>query len=245
MRTVRALVRLALAVPHVLHGVAIVLWRFRGLNAAGRHARVGWWAGKLLRLLGVQCVVQGQAHAGPVLLAANHVSWLDIVAIHSVCPHARFVSKADVQRWPVVGPLVDAGGTLYIERERKRDALRVVHQMAEALRGGETVVVFPEGTTSEGHEPLRFHANLLQAAIAVEVPVQPVALRFSDVHARVSTAAAYVGDTSLLQSLWRVARAEGLTVHLSLLPPLGVRHADRRALAERVRGGIAQQLARD
>jgi 1-acyl-sn-glycerol-3-phosphate acyltransferase len=66
-------------------------------------------------------------------------------------PRARFVSKADVQRWPLVNRLVDAAGTLYIEREKRRDALRVVHQMAQALQSGDTVAVFPEGTTGEGH----------------------------------------------------------------------------------------------
>ena len=91
---------------------------------------------------------------------------------------ARFVSKADVRHWPLLGWLVACGGTLFIERERKRDALRVVHQMAEALQAGETVAVFPEGTTSDGHGLLPFHANLLQAAIATETPVQPVALRY-------------------------------------------------------------------
>ena len=83
------------------------------------------------------------------------------------CP-ARFVSKADVRHWPVLGRLVDAAGTLYIERERKRDAMRVVHQMAEALRAGDTLAVFPEGTTTDGHSLLPFHANLLQAAIATQ-----------------------------------------------------------------------------
>ncbi len=243
MRTLRALARLALTVLHALHGVAIVLLRFPRLDTAARHERIRWWAGKMLRVMGVQQVVQGTPHAGATLLAANHVSWLDIVALHAVCPQARFVSKADVKRWPLINKLVDAADTLYIERERKRDALRVVHQVAEALQKGQTVAVFPEGTTGDGHALLPFHANLLQAAIAVEAPVQPVALRFSDPHHRVSPAAAYVGDTTLVQSVWRIACAEGLTVHVALLPAQGARHADRRVLADRVREQIAQALA--
>lgn len=242
MRTLRALGRLALTVLHALHGVAIVLSGLHRKPEAQRHARIQWWAAKMLRVMGVQRVVEGVPHAGAVLIAANHVSWLDIVALHSVCPQARFVSKADVKHWPVIHHLVSAAGTLYIERERKRDALRVVHQMAQALQQGQTVAVFPEGTTGDGRALLPFHANLLQAAIAVEAPVQPVALRFSDPQHRVSPAAAYVGETTLLQSVWRIACADGLTVHVSLLPPLGSRHADRRALAERVRETIAARL---
>jgi 1-acyl-sn-glycerol-3-phosphate acyltransferase len=243
MRTLKALGRLARAVVHALHGVAIVLLLFRRMDEAARQARITWWAAKMLRVLGVQRVVEGAAHPGPVLMAINHVSWLDIMTVHSVCPQARFVSKADVRHWPVIRHLVDAAGTLYIERERKRDALRVVHQMAEALQRGQTVAVFPEGTTGEGRELLPFHANLLQAAIAVEAPVQPVALRFSDPGHWVSPAAAYVGDTTLLHSLWNIACADKLAVHISLLPPLGARHMERRALAEQVRAAIGQRLA--
>jgi len=243
MRTFRAVARLLRAVPHLLHGLAVVLLSFPRLDAHGRHARVRWWADKMLRVLGIELEHAGVGlHAGGVLLVANHVSWLDIVAIHALCPQARFVSKADVKHWPLINRLVAAAGTLFIERERKRDAMRVVHQMAQALRAGDTVAVFPEGTTSDGRGLLPLHANLLQAAIATQVPVQPVALRFSDRDHAVSPAAAYVGDTTLAQSVWRVVCADGLRVRLTVLPPLGTRHLERRALAERLREQIAAAL---
>ena len=170
------------------------------------------------------------------------MSWLDILAVHAVCPQARFVSKADVQGWPLLGRLVAAGGTLYIQREKRRDAMRVVHQMADALRAGETVAVFPEGTTADGHELLPFHANLLQAAIATEVPIQPVALRYRDARHAVSPAAEYVGETTLTQSLWKIAGAEQLVVALQVLPAQGTAHADRRALAQGLREEIQRAL---
>ena len=113
-------------------------------------------------------------------MSRGSTSW----SIHAVCPQARFVSKADVKHWPVLGRLVDAADTLYLERERRRDAMRVVHRMSEALAAGDTVAVFPEGTTGEGRDLLPFHANLLQAAIATATPVQAVALRFSDAQRR-------------------------------------------------------------
>jgi 1-acyl-sn-glycerol-3-phosphate acyltransferase len=178
-------------------------------------------------------------------MIANHISWLDIPAVHAVAPRARFVSKADVRRWPVLSRLVDAADTLYLERERRRDAMRVVHQMSEALSAGEMVAVFPEGTTGEGHVLLPFHANLLQAAIAIEAPVQPVALRYSDAHSRISAAVAYVGDTSLLESLWLVVCAEGLQVTVDFLPSQATAHADRRALAQTLRSSIEAALQAD
>jgi len=114
--------------------------------------------------------------------------------------------------------------------------------MAEALRAGDTVAVFPEGTTGAGPELLPFHANLLQAAIATGTPVQPAALRYADGQRAYSPAVEFLGETTLVQSLWRVASARGLCVHVQLLPPQGTEHADRRALAENLRDQIAACL---
>ena len=242
-RRLRAAWRLLRVAVHLAHGMAIVALRWRALNTSARHARVAWWAGKLLRVLGLRQSLQGSFHAGPVLLLANHVSWLDILAIHAACPRARFVSKADVRGWPLLGWLVGAVGTLFIERERKRDALRVVHQVAAALADGDTIAVFPEGTTGDGRALLPFHANLLQAAIAGGHPVQPVVLRFHQAGHRFSPDVAWLGETTLLQNLWAVLCADALTVELNVLPALGSRHADRRALAARAQHDMAQVLA--
>lgn len=241
-RGLRGAWRLLRCVAHGLHGLGIVLLRFGALDATQRQARIRWWSAKMLRLMGIAIEVEGQVRPGGVLLVANHVSWLDITALHTVAPHARFVSKADIQSWPLLSRLADAADTLYLERERKRDALRVVHLVAQALTENQTVAVFPEGTTSDGRALLPFHANLLQAAIATGTPVQPVALRFSDAHEPISRAVEFVGATTLAESLWRVACAEGLVVHLTVLPARGSRHADRRALAQTLRDDIAAQL---
>lgn len=237
MTTLRAGWRLIRSVLHAVHGVLICAVVFPFLDEAARMRRVAWWSVRMLRLMGIDLKPTGRMRPGPVLLLANHISWLDILAINAVHP-ARFVSKADVRHWPLLGFMVACGGTLFIERERKRDALRVVHQVAAALQAGATVAVFPEGTTGDGPMLLPFHANLLQAAIATGTPVQPVALRFRDASSAFSAAAAYVGEMSLMQSVWKVACAEALEAHVTLLPGLADRHADRRALAEAVRGQI-------
>lgn len=243
-RTLVAAWRLACVLVHGLHGLAIIVLCFAAYDTATRHARVGAWSAKLLRLMGVTLHVVGVSpRAGAKLVVANHVSWLDVAAIHAVMSNARFVSKADVRHWPLVGRLVAGAGTLFIERESKRDALRVVHQMAAALKAGDTVAVFPEGTTGEGHTLLPFHANLLQAAIATATPLQPVLLRWFDVEHRVSPVVEFVGDTTLAQSLWRIVCAQGLSVEVRVLPPLQSAHAERRALAARLRETLAAELA--
>jgi 1-acyl-sn-glycerol-3-phosphate acyltransferase len=234
--------RVARAVAHVLHGMLVIRREFPVLDAAGRHARIAWWSSGLLRAVGMSVDVRGQRHVGAALVVSNHVSWVDIAAIHAALPHARFVSKADVLRWPLLGRLIRGAGTLFIERERKRDALRVVHAMADALRDGDSVAVFPEGTTGTGPELLPFHANLLQAAIATRTPVQPVVLRYADDTQPFSPAVAYVGQTTLAQSIWRVVSARGLRVHVTLLPAVNPEAFDRRALAEHLRATMEAQL---
>ena len=241
-RRLRGVLRLVRAVVHGLHGLAIVLVVFPRLDVAARCERIRWWSLKMLRVLGIGHAVDGVAPIAGGLLVANHVSWLDIMAVHVVVPEARFVSKADVKAWPLVARLVDAGGTLYLERERKRDALRVVHAVAASLAAGHTVAIFPEGTTSTGHGLLPFHANLLQAAVTTATPVQPIALRYADATHAVSEAVEFVGRTTMLQSLWGTACGDGVVVRLTFLPARDAQTVDRRDLAAQLRADIAAAL---
>ncbi len=239
MSGARAAARLVASVVHGLHALGVVLVRFPRYDAARRREAIRWWSATMLERMGVALVCEGVPADGGVLLVANHVSWLDILAVHAVCPRASFVSKADVGRWPLVSRLATAADTVYLERERKRDARRVVHDVAEQLAAGRMVSVFPEGTTGDGRTLLPFHANLLQAAIATGASVQPMALRYADGDDRHSAAVEFVGATTLLQSVWRVASADGLVVHVRLLPARGVAGARRRALAAALRAEIA------
>ncbi|MEA3194214.1 MAG: 1-acyl-sn-glycerol-3-phosphate acyltransferase [Betaproteobacteria bacterium] len=194
----------------------------------------------MLRRLGVELSVEGTpARTGPMLLAANHISWLDIVVLHASC-HCRFVSKADVKRWPLIGTLAAGGDTLFVERRSRRDAMRVMHEMAQALKDGDILAVFPEGTTGDGGTLLPFHANLLQAAISADSPVQPVALQFIDgATGTRSRAVSYVGDESLLGSIWRTLCAEGLRADVAYGAPQRAGGRARRAWAEDLRDEIA------
>lgn len=241
-RRLRAYWRIARACVQLLVGLVMISTRF-GRDSPALHMRQSQrWSAGMLRAMGVRLVVHGLPRPGAKLVVANHVSWLDIPALSAVEP-ARFVSKAEVKRWPLFGKLSDASDTLYLARERPRDALRVVHQMAEALQAGDTLAVFPEGTTGDGVELLPFHANLLQAAIATETPVQPVALRYFDITHASSPAVSFVGETTLAQSVWRIACADGFGVQVSFLPARSVRRADRRRLAQTLQGDIAAALS--
>jgi 1-acyl-sn-glycerol-3-phosphate acyltransferase len=207
--------------------------------------------------------VPDEGHPG-LLLVANHVSWLDILAIDATLP-SRFVSKAEVRRWPVIGWLAAMAGTLFLERGKRRDAARMGELMAGALSAGSVVAVFPEGTVGDGRRLLPFHANLLQPAVAASAQVLPVAIKYVDewpardgsrpdamgeaVAAALwrgpsSAAVAYDGDVTIGHSILRVLKARGLAVHLALCPLMDPGD-DRKRLAKHARQAIAHVLTVD
>lgn len=244
MKHVRASLRLLRVLMHMLHGLWTVRWTFSKLSATQKEQRVSAWALDLLAHLAIKLVVNGKPPLdGPVLLVANHISWLDIAVMHAA-RHCRFVSKAEIRHWPVVGGLADAAGTLYIERESRRDAMRVVHHMAERLQSGDVLAVFPEGTTGDGATVMPFHANLIQAAIAANAPVQPVALHFADqVSGALSFAPCYIGDDTMLQSVWRTLTTPNLEAVVSYGAPQTADGRDRRTWAVDLRAAVVDLRA--
>ena len=244
MNTLRAAWKLARASWHALVGLLTIVLLFPRLSLEQRQLRTQVWSLQMLKCLGIELVLRGQpASSGPMLLVANHISWLDITSLHAA-RYCRFVSKADIRKWPVIGTLAAGVGTLFIERESRRDAMRVVHHMTESLRAGDVLAVFPEGTTSDGLSVLPFHANLLQAAIAAQAPVQPVAMRFIDqATGHISTAPCYINDDTLLVSIWRTLRAPGIAVVITFGEPQAAEGKTRRDWAHALKINIENLLA--
>ena len=224
---------------HIATGLLTIIFVFPKLSESQREERIQAWALELLARLAIKLIAKGQPPSrGPVLLAANHISWLDIVVMHAA-RHCRFVSKADVRHWPLIGTMATAAGTLFIERESRRDAMRVVHHMAERLSAGDILAIFPEGTTSNGVDLLPFHANLFQAAIAANAPVIPVALQFVSSNGERSLAPCYIDDDTLLGSLWRTLCTPGIAAVVTFGEPQLPQGRERRVWAADVRNAIA------
>lgn len=242
----RASVRALRMLGHVFQGMVMVGWRFPRSSVLQRQLLVQAWASALLRKAGITLEVHGQPVAdGPALLMANHISWLDIPVMHAA-RFCRFVSKDDIRSWPLIGRLATAAGTLYISRSSRRDARRMVEHMAQSLSQGDVVAVFPEGTTGDGLRLLPFHSNLLQAAIDANAPVQPVALRFlAGPQRHVSTAPSYVGDDTLMVSIWRTLRADQLVAQVHFGAPEMAQGRDRRAWSEDMRQRVAALVGLD
>lgn len=239
VRQVRAGWRMLRILAHILAGLWIAAVRLPRLPTAHQNAQVQAWALAFLRHAGITLAVHGQPPVtGPVLLVANHLSWLDIPVLHAA-RHCRFVSKSDIKDWPLIGGLATAAGTLYIERSSRRDALRVVHLMRDALQAGEVLAVFPEGTTGDGRILLPFHANLLQAAISADAPVQPVGLHFVDrASGQTSHAPSYIGEETLIGSIWRTLSAPPLLAVVHYGAPERADHRDRRAWSQHLHAAV-------
>jgi 1-acyl-sn-glycerol-3-phosphate acyltransferase len=231
---IRRAVRLA-SVAGVVLGALLLLPVLPLAGARGREWLVrGLFRGVLLAM-GVRLVVSGGGGPGArgrgVLVVNNHTSWLDIVAVNAMRP-MRAVAKRDIAAWPVLGRLVSAAGSVYVDREGLRSLPGTVARLSEALRGGSMVNVTPEGTTWCGLTHGRFRPAMFQAAIDGGVPVLPVALRFRLPDGTATTAPAFIGDETIVDSVRRTAALRGLVLEVHVLAEIAPgRAADRRELA--------------
>lgn len=232
--------RLAGVALHLLGGLLCVSLVFPLLPRGVRQRIKQLWSRHLLFFLGIELEVRGSVIDG-ALLVANHISWVDIFVINTARPTA-FVAKSEVRDWPLIGYLAAKTETIFIERGRSREALHVAHRMAELLAAGRDVAVFPEGTTSDGSEVLPFHAALLQPAISVDAPVQPLALLYRNGDGSRATAPAYVGETSFSECLAAILATPGLRATLHCLSPHPAGGRSRRELADELRAGIGAAL---
>ena len=242
MRAIPAAWRMILGVNHVLRGLRTINKYFATATQTERDAMVQAWSLALLELLNVELVTDG---AEPVLglVVANHVSWLDILVMNAAHP-VRFLSKSDVKKWPLLGRLIAGSGTLFIERAKRRDALRVVQQITTYLRDGHRVAIFPEGTTNDGIHVLPFHGNLIQSAIDAEAAVCPVGIRYMDkASGQRSLAPAYIDDDTLVGSIWRTLRSGRMVARVRLGEPQLNVGRDRRAWASDLQRAVVTLTA--
>ena len=239
-RLIRALrlVRLAL---HLLWGLVLVgvIFPLCRPEKRGRHKQ--GWSRQALSILAIELDAQLAGTTPGSLYVANHISWMDILALNAACPVA-FVSKAEVRQWPLVGWLAAKGDTVFLRRGSRGHARVVNGEIDARLTQGQDVAVFPEGTTTDGTHLLHFHAALLQPAIESGRPIQPVALSYHATGGARSLAPAYAGETRFLDCLRAVLACRRLSVRVVALPALAAHSATRRELATAARTAIAVSL---
>lgn len=200
------------------------------------------WCRWALRILRIELRVSGQPLRLPHLTVANHISYLDILCIAALRPY-RFLAKSELGDWPLFGWFARLTHTLFIERGRSPASHAAMLAVAEALRAGDPIALFPEGTSTRGGAPGPFYPALFEAALRAGCPIQPIALHYASRHApaKPHPRAAFIGDDDLLPHLWRLLAEPGIVAHLHYcepLAPLGT----RRDLAHQARNTIAEQL---
>ena len=225
---------------HILRGLLTAALFFPLVDKPRRSVAIRRWSARLVKLLNVRVTVRGPIPNFPgqgVMLVANHVSWLDVYLIDSICP-AHFIAKSEMQNWPVFGWFAEKIGTLFIERAKRRDTARINRHLADLLRQGDYIALFPEGTTSNGAQVRTFHGSLIQPAVDSNAMLCPVGIRYLNADGSINFASAYIDDMSLWVSLQRVVSQKTLYVEMIFTPAIPTQGRHRRELAAQAHAAI-------
>lgn len=202
-----------------------------------------WWLQNVISIVGLKLKVKGDIkHVQPSLWVANHVSWLDIPVIGS--ESVAFLSKAEVRKWPVIGWLAEKGGTVFIQRGGKNASKNASQQIAETIRSGDSILIFPEGTTSDGSGMKRFHARIFAPAIDHHLAVQPIAIRYLNAKGKVHPNITW-GDESFMSNVLGILGDKVIHAELTFLPVIaGSQFSERRRIAEFAEQEVKEVLLR-
>jgi 1-acyl-sn-glycerol-3-phosphate acyltransferase len=250
MGALRLIYRLPLMLLHLFLGLPLTLLsytpplkaiRLRGLPL--NHVMLFWFSGTTCRIFGLQRHITGQFTPGAQLVAANHISWLDIQLLHSESPMG-FVAKAEIQNWPIAGFAASVGETVFHRRGSHDSASGVSAVMAERLRQGSKVAIFPEGGILPGDDMKRFHARLFAAAIETGSPVQPVMIRYRR-DGRHYPGMTFLPGENFITNFFRLLRQKPCVAELCVLPLIDSGGMQRRDLAQATEQAVRAAYERE
>lgn len=205
------------------------------------HRLIRAWSAGLMRIFGFHLQRSGTPLSGPAVFVANHVSWADIVVLHSQ-RMMGFVAKREISRWPLIGWMASRGETIFHERGSSESLGGVLHEMLARLRAGRSVGVFPEGRTRDGREIGPFHARIFLAAVEAGARVQPVALRYGD-RGAAQTLVAFQPGESFFGNFLRLLGEPARKADVCFLEPIDTTDAGgRRRIAELARERIVAAM---
>jgi 1-acyl-sn-glycerol-3-phosphate acyltransferase len=200
--------------------------------------QLGIWARVTLLIMGVKVVVTGERPRAPYLLASNHLSYLDIFVLWSQVD-GFFLGKSELAKWPAIGPLIRAAGTVFINRSQRKGVVKAIEDVTKKILIGNGVIFFPEGTSSSGGEVRPFKSNLFQVAAHSNLDVNVAVLRYSTTckNHSAETHMAWWGEMSFIPHFYHMLRFDKKVAHVKFLSTI-VKHADRKTMAQN-----AEQLA--
>lgn len=245
MTLIRRLVRLFLLALHFFNG------SFQSLLFGGRDANGEFserykdirnrWHARTARILALDIETIGSPPASPAMVVSNHISWLDIPVLAQALP-VTFLSKAEVRSWPLIGWVAAKGGTLFIQRGAKRAADSAIELLQKELALGGNVLIFPEGTTTDGNQLKRFHPRLFAAAQNRQCPVQPVAIRYPGPDQMTHASVPFINNDGFAHSLWKILGEKRIRVILEYAPLITETDLDRRQIADLAHERVRQAL---
>lgn len=196
---------------------------------------------RALRAFKIEVVAEGEALPHGVMLAPNHVSYMDILVLSALAPTV-FVAKSEVKGWPLFGWFARMAGTLFIRRQVRADVVRVGEQLAPVMAAGVNLVVFLEGTSTDGQDVNPFRPSMLEPAVKASWPLCPVALRYEVPAGRDATwEVAWWGSMPLLPHVIGFAGLEWVRVHVRRAAVLTA-EGDRKELAAQLEAQVRALL---
>ena len=239
----RPLLKMLLLMLAFMRAGILLRWQFSAMQQEQKLLAIQCWARKVLQILEVEVHCNQRPDSDFAgLVVSNHLSWLDILVIQSLLPGV-FVAKVEVGYWPLIGEMARSCATIFVDRATARSAHAMVDSMVAALEQRYPVIAFPEGTSTDGSDLGRFHANVFEGAIRAQTQVQPLSLRYLDSSTGLPAQSAhFTGDTSLLSSLREVLACASITAQVHLCQRIPTVGQTRKSLCQQTHRMIRAQL---
>jgi 1-acyl-sn-glycerol-3-phosphate acyltransferase len=238
------MIRIARIILHTIEGVFLSTFVLPTITRRQRNWVISYWSRRLLHIMHIQIKIQGTPphhDLASTMFVGNHISWLDIHVLNSIRA-VRFIAKSEIKSWPIFGWLAKQCNTLFIERDQKKDAVRVIDTAATSLEKGDCLCFFPEGTTTDGTTLLTFKGSLMQAPINAKAKVWPFVIEYPNKHGHPNLAMAFAGETTLLESIWQIVSLSKPQATITFLARISPEGHERRGLTIAVRHAIATHL---
>ena len=202
------------------------------------------WSRLLCAICGLRLISKGKKHNNPVLIVANHVSWIDIPVIHSF-KLAGFVAKAEISKWPILGWIVKSGETLFIARGKHESRKKVLQLIDARLNQGRSIALFPEGKATDGEYLAPFHRQLMQAAVETQVPIQAIAIKYINKDGSRNKSIGFKEEETFIDNVFRILSLPSCTVELNFCDAIETKEMSARETARITHAQVAKVLAKN
>lgn len=236
-------------ISHIIAGIFCATFVLPLASSRIKQQLIRWWCARNLTILNIQLHSTGQIPNSTTyktqgcMFIANHISWVDILALMSVVT-VRFIAKSEIRSWPVFGYLAARANVIFIDRSKRQEAKRMQSISVDCLNKGELLCFFPEGTTTDGTHMLPFKGSIVQAAIEAKAILQPVGIFYPNEDQTANIEMAFAGDTTLVASMHTILKQPSATVQLHYFAPINLAETalDRRALTLQAQTAIKTKL---